>query len=135
MGKCAVNIRDEALTGDNNTYEVNDDASNSGVPRRIGLEYRVVGEALAVDALSFHATPEADVCHADSEPTHQAGYGGHVDEPVEDTTGAIADGHVRQQAEERVHGERYPWETPAINAREDFGRVAVDGETVCRASA
>ncbi len=116
------------------THEVNDDATDSRIPRRIGLEPREVREGFAVDTLPLGTGVEAKVRHTDAEPAHQAGYGGHVDEPVENATSTAADGHVCKQTEETVDAKCDPRETPAVDAREDPGRVAVDGETVCAAS-
>ena len=55
------------------TYEVDDEAGDGGVPRCVWLEARVVRQLLPVHALRLRARVETEVRNGDAEPRHEAG--------------------------------------------------------------
>ena len=66
----------------------------------------------------------------DTEPGHHASNRSHVLEPVEDLSGVLVNGHVRQKREGSAEDERHVGQAPPRRPLEDLGRIAGDGETV-----
>ena len=81
---CQTKTRDESTGGaaqfvSQRTYEADDDAHDKGVPRSVRLQEVRVRERGTIEALDLEALVEADVGHANTEPGHQPGDGGHYD--------------------------------------------------------
>ena len=130
------------------TYEADDQAPNYRVPRSVGLEEVRVRQGLTVETLNLEALVESHVGDTNTEPSHEAGNGGHyiksvsttisetsvnaltIDKPVEYTARARGDTHVRKRGEERAEDERDNRKAAFRDLGEDLGRVARESETV-----
>lgn len=84
-----------------------------------------------IESLGLETLIEPQIGHADAEPGHQAGDGGHVLEPSEDCVGPGSDAHEGEKCESDGDEEGSPRKATFAGTFEDLRGISGDGKTIC----